>query len=146
MIRAFVDASVFFSACYSERGASSAIFRHALQGTVHLVISEFVLQEVARNLARKSPEDLERFEVFRDNVPFEVVAPSREEVLSAAEYTELKDAPIVAAGIKGSVDVLVSLDRRHLVGRPGVAQGSGLRIVLPEELLEEIRRQAGVEG
>lgn len=58
MIRAFVDASVFFAACYSERGASAAIFRHALQGNAHLAISEFVLQEVARNLARKSPEDL----------------------------------------------------------------------------------------
>lgn len=121
MIRAFVDASVFFAPCYSERGASFAIFQHSLQGTVHLVISQFVLQEVARNLARKSPEDLERFEVFRDNVPFEIVAPSKEEVLSAAQYTELKDAPIVAAAIKGSVDALVSLDRRHLVDRPEVA-------------------------
>jgi predicted nucleic acid-binding protein len=143
MVRTFVDASVFFAACYSERRASAAIFRHALQDNVHLVISEFVLQEVARNLARKSPEDLGRFEVFRDNVPFELVAPSREEVLSASKYTELKDAPIVAAAIRGNVDALVSLDRRHLVGRSEVAQGSGLRIVLPEELLEEIRRQAG---
>lgn len=83
-----------------------------------------------------------RFEIFRDNVPFEIAAPSREEVLSAAECTELKDAPIVAAAIRARVDVLVSLDRRHLVGRPEVAQGSGLRIVLPEELLQEIRDEA----
>lgn len=142
MIRAFVDASVFFSACYSEKGASYAIFRLALQGKVQLVVSEYVLGEVERNLAQKSPEDLELFEVFRDNVPFEVVTPSREDVLKAARYTDLKDAPVVAAAGKAGVDYLASLDRRHLVGRPEVAEGSGLTIVLPEELLHEIRRQA----
>jgi hypothetical protein len=36
-------------------------------------------------------------------------------------------------------DFLVSLDRRHLVGQPDIAQRSGLRIVLPEELLEALR-------
>lgn len=45
MIKAFVDASVFFSACYSEEGASYAIFRQALEGKVQLVISEFVLRK-----------------------------------------------------------------------------------------------------
>jgi predicted nucleic acid-binding protein len=142
MIRVFVDASVFFSACYSEAGASFAIFRLGLQGKVQLVVSEYVLEEVHRNLAKKSPEDLERLQDFRDNVPFKVVEPSREDVLHAARYTDLKDAPVVAAARKTGVDYLVSLDRRHLVGQPKVAKGSGLKIVLPEELLHEIRRQA----
>jgi hypothetical protein len=34
---------------------------------------------------------------------------------------------------------LLSLDRRHLLGVPEVASGSGLSIVLPNELLERIR-------
>lgn len=142
MIKAFIDASVFFSACYSETGASFEIFRQSLRGNVQLVISEFVLQETQRNLASKSPKALEWFQEFRDNVDFEVVAASKEQVLEAADYTELKDAPIVAAARKAQVDYLVSLDRRHLVGRPEVAQGSGLEIVLPEKLVHEIRRQA----
>jgi predicted nucleic acid-binding protein len=63
--------------------------------------------------------------------------------LQAAEYCALKDAPIVAAAKRAQVDYLVSLDRRHLVGVKEVAQRSGLKIVLPSELLEKIRRQAG---
>ncbi len=61
--------------------------------------------------------------------------------MAAATYTFLKDAPIVAAAKKATVDYLVSLDRKHLVGVQEVAQGSGLTIVLPEALLDAIRRQ-----
>ena len=48
-------------------------------------------------------------------------------------------AAIVAAAKTAEVDYLVSLDRRHLVGVAEVAQGSGLTIMLPEELLRRMR-------
>jgi hypothetical protein len=51
-------------------------------------------------------------------VPFETVHPSKEQVLGAAQYTAVKDAPIVAAAKRARADYLVSLDRRHLVGIP----------------------------
>jgi len=78
LIRAFIDASVLFSACYSSTGASI--------------------------------------------------------------YTALKDAPIVAGAIKAQVDYLVSLDRRHLVDVPEVTRGSGLKIVLPAQLLAIVKQ------
>jgi predicted nucleic acid-binding protein len=139
MIRAFVDASVFFSACYSETGASFEIFRECLIGNIDLVISHFVLEEVRRNLARKAPESFKHFDEFMENVQFHVVNPSKRAVLQAASYTELKDAPIVAAAKKSKADYLVSLDRQHLVEAPLVHEKSGLTIVLPEELLQHIR-------
>jgi predicted nucleic acid-binding protein len=139
MKRVFVDTSVFFSACYSQTGASFEIFRLALNGVIELVTSEYILEETRRNLVGKSPEDLPRFLGFLDLIDFESVNPSREEVLKAAGYTELKDAPVVAAARQAEVDFLVSLDRRHLVGRSLVAQQSGVSIVLPETLLNIIR-------
>ena len=69
----------------------------------------------------------------------EQVNPTRDNVLEAAAYTELKDAPVVAAARLADVDCLVSLDRKHLTGRPDVARRSGLRIVLPEAALKFIR-------
>lgn len=138
MIRIFTDTSVFFSACYSEEGASFEIFRQALRGKVQLVISDYVLVETERSPARKSPQDLQDFEIFRDNISFEIVNASKEEVLDAARYTALKDAPIVAAAKKAGVDYLVSLDRRHLVNQTEVAIASGLKIVLPEEIVREV--------
>jgi hypothetical protein len=39
------------------------------------------------------------------------------------------------------VHYLVSLDRKHLVGNQEIERRSGLRIVLPETLLPELRAQ-----
>jgi hypothetical protein len=58
-------------------------------------------------------------------------------------YTHLKDAPIVAAAKRAEVDYLVSLDRKHLVGKADVADRSRLNIVLPSELLRTVREERG---
>jgi predicted nucleic acid-binding protein len=142
MIRAFVDASVLFAASLSPTGASREIIRQAVRGQVTLVASKLVYEEVEKNLADKAPEALPAFRQFLATVPFETVRPTKRQVLQAARYSALKDAPIVAAAKRARVDYLVSLDRRHLVGVPEVAQRSGLRIVLPSEFLGEVRRQA----
>jgi predicted nucleic acid-binding protein len=86
---------------------------------------------------------LPAFHQFLDAVSFGFVRPTKQQVLQAAAYIALKDAPIVAAAKRAQADYLVSLDRRHLVGLPDVAQKSGLNIVLPKQLLEEIRKQIG---
>ena len=141
MIRAFIDASVLMAACLSSTGASREIILQAIRGNASLVISELVLQETERNLIDKAPEALPAFHQFLDAVSFEFARPTKQEVLQTAAYIALKDTPIVAAAKRAQVDYLVSLDRRHLVGLPEVAQKSGLKIVLPNQFLEEIRKQ-----
>ena len=141
MIRAFIDASVLMAACLSSTGASREIILQSIRDNVSLVISDLVIQETERNLANKAPEALPAFHQFLDAVSFEIIRPTKQEVLQAAAYIALKDAPIVAAAKRAQVDYLVSLDRRHLVGLPEVAQQSGLNIVLPSQLLDEIRAQ-----
>jgi predicted nucleic acid-binding protein len=145
MISAFIDASVLYSAIHSPTGASREIIRQAIRGNVALVSSRYVLAETERNLANKAPELLRDFHSLLELIPFEIVQPTKRQVQQAAQYTPLKDAPIVAAAKKARVDYLVSLDRRHLVGVPEVAQKSGLRIVLPNQLLEEVRRQSDAD-
>jgi hypothetical protein len=77
-----------------------------------------VIQETERNLANKAPETLPAFHQFLDAVSLEFVHPAKQQVLDAAAYIALKDAPIVTAAKRAQVDYLVSLDRRHLVGLP----------------------------
>lgn len=144
MISAFIDSSVFFAACLSPQGASNAILHECIQGKVTLVISDTVRAETERNLAslpRHAAEALLLFQQLLDAVSFVLSNPTQEEIAEAATYTFLKDASIVAAAKKAKVDYLVSFDRKHLVGVPQVAQGSGLTIVLPEVLLAAIRSQ-----
>ncbi len=139
MMRIFVDASVIFAAAKSPTGASREIFRLALQDKVHLVASRFVLEEVRRNLQAKAPESLPAFDAFLAVVRFELVQPTKEEVEAAMAYVAAKDAPIVAAAKRARVDVLVSLDRKHIVGIPQIERRSGLTIMLPGELVRKLR-------
>jgi predicted nucleic acid-binding protein len=141
MITAFIDSSVLFAACLSRTGASHEIVRASIRGTVELVLSDYVLREVERTLTAKRPDALPVLEEMVQAVNFTLSTPSRQDVVAAARYTDVEDAPIVAAAKTAGVDYLVSLDRKHLVGVPAVSQGSGLTIVLPAEALAAIRQQ-----
>jgi len=145
MIRVFLDASVLFAAAYSATGASREIIRLSIRGKIRLAVSRFVLEEVRRNLRKKVPESVGDLDRFLSTLDFKMVRPTRYEVELAMEYTAPKDAPIVAAARKAKVDYLVSLDRQHIVGVPEVKEQSKLNIVLPAELLEEMRGQASAE-
>lgn len=141
MIKLFLDASVLFAAAYSSSGASRELFRLAARDAVTLVISRFVLEEAERNLSAKAATEIvQRLHLLLAVVSVEISPdPSKEEVLAAAAYTALKDAPVVAAARQAGVDYLVSLDRKHLVEPPEVAEQSGLAIVLPETALNAVR-------
>lgn len=141
MVKIFLDANVLFAASYSSSGASRELIRLAFRGQVQLVLSEDVVQEAERNLTVKQPDALGVFHQILDVVPFQMVTPTAEEVQQAASYTAYKDAPIVAAARRAEVERLVSLDRRHLVDVPEVAERSGLNIVLPGEILREMREE-----
>jgi len=143
MIRAFLDASVLFAAAYSETGASREIIRQAIRGGIGLVTSQLVLEEARRNLQAKAPEVVSYFDRLCEAIGFEMVRPTKREVKEAMKYTVPKDAPIIAAAKRAQVDFLVSLDRRHFVGQSHIAQRSGLRIVLPNELLEALSSKEG---
>jgi predicted nucleic acid-binding protein len=90
--RCFIDSSVFYSAIYSNRGYAHELFRIALQGEVILVISQDVLNETRRNLARKAGEQaVFFFERVVAETPCEFIEPTKREVLAASEQVVEKD-------------------------------------------------------
>jgi len=137
----FLDASVLFSAAYSQTGASREIIRLGIRGEIQLVISDLVNNEALANLQNKAPTAVQSLSTFLKLMPFKVVRPNKEDVLAAMKYTEFKDAPVVAAAKCAGVDYLISLDRAHLVGVTAVEEGSGLTILLPGEFLETLRKE-----
>lgn len=58
--------------------------------------------------------------------------------MAAAQYTELKDAPVVAAAINSGVAYLVTFDRKHLIHPKEVAENSGLIILTPGGMLKRL--------
>ncbi len=140
MISAFLDSSVLFAAAYSAKGAARDLLVLALNGKVKLLISQQVLEETRRNLGLDYPEKLTLLNVIVEELDLIVVAnPTKDQVLAAAEYTALKDAPIIAAAQNARVDYLVTYDRKHLLDPEIVAEKSGLLIVTPVLIVEQIQ-------
>lgn len=142
-MRVFVDASVLFAAIVSPSGASRELILRAQVQAVTLVVSPYVLAEVERNLARKAPINAPLFAAIQEIAGFEVVQPTAEQIKQAADYTEPKDAPVVAAAQAGFCEYLTTFDRKHLINPPEVAEKSGLKIVTPDVVLAHLRGQPG---
>jgi predicted nucleic acid-binding protein len=142
VIRAFLDASVLFAASYSTSGSSRDLLRAAIRGEVKIVLSPHVLQETEGSLIRKAPQVVPALhELLALVAPEEVARPSLEEVEHAAAYTNLADAPVVAAAAKAAVDYLVTWDRKHFLDDPEVARRSGLVILTPDELMVRLSQR-----
>jgi len=140
MLRLFVDSSVLFSAIYSSNGHSADLLRMGILGKVIIVLSDDVVDETHRNLAISKPERLPAFEKALAVAGFEIIDVSREEVMAAANHVVAKDAPILAAAKMAKVDMLVSLDKRHILGRPELAEYIGAAILSPKEAFERIQQ------
>lgn len=133
MIRVFFDSSVLFAAAYSSRGHSRDLLLMAGRRDIVAVASPVVLEETRRNIAESAPECLPVLERLLEQVAFELVRPSKREVLAAARQIALKDAPILAAARRARVHILVTLDRKHLLDKPALARYARTKILTPKD-------------
>ena len=141
-MKIFVDSSVLYSAMYSTTGASAELLRLSQfhPQKIKLIYSFYVLLEVQANLSSKASELLEYFEIFVDSIdPKQIIDPTKSQIEKVAKYTDIKDAPIVAAAIKSKVDLLATLDKKHLIRPLQVARKSKVKIVLPDQAFEQCR-------
>lgn len=140
MIRVFLDSSVLFAAAYSAKGAARDLIALAIEGKLALVVSKQVLEETRRNLSFDYPEKLHVLELLFAELDLDVIPnPTKAQVLAAAEYTMLKDAPIIAAAQNAKVDHLTTYDRKHLLEPKTVAEKSGLSIVTPDVIVSKLK-------
>jgi predicted nucleic acid-binding protein len=141
MTHIFVDSSVFFSAVYSAKGHSRDLLIMAAKEEITLVVSQLVIDETRRNIAEVIPEKLLYLDQLLEAIPFEYVRPSKRQVVTATKVTALKDASIVAAAKRAKVDFLVTLDRKHLLGKPEIAEYLDAPIVSPKEAVEALLKR-----
>lgn len=106
-----------------------------------MVISRQVLEELVRTFRTKLPDKLEALQRFLTGLLPEVQQdPPHEHVERWQALIGQTDAPILAAAVQAQPDYLVTGDKRFMA--PQVAQESGLRILSPRQLLEEVSREA----
>jgi len=139
MPRIFIDSSVLFSAANSSKGHSRDLFLMGATGEIKIIISNFVLQETVRNLSSLKKPSLEELDQIVQNANIELVDATKQSVLDAAKLIVLKDAPIIAAAKTAKVNMLVSLDKKHILGRADLEAYINASIVTPLIAYQTIR-------
>ena len=137
----FLDSSAVIAGVISSTGAARALFLLSEAGSIDLVFSEQVIAETERSLARKVPRALPDFRQALKDAGQKIVAATTLVEVQACLYmiSDPTDAPILAAAIKARAEFLVTLDRRHFLDDPQVAEKSGLLIGTPGDALLWLR-------
>ena len=134
-IKVFVDTSVLISGLASSTGSSGAVLDLCEAEVIQLVISRQVIVEADRNVLAKLPRLVNRFRQFiHDLKPLMIDDPRPSEVRKAEAIVGPKDASILAAAVKGKVDFLVTLDKKHFLSS-GARKGAGVAVMTPSEFL-----------
>jgi predicted nucleic acid-binding protein len=138
MLRIFIDSSVLFSAAYSSKGHARDLIMMAARNEIRLVISRLVMEETRRNLADFAPEVLPALEQIFDAIDFEIVNPSKADVVEAAKIVALKDAAILAAVKVARLDMFVTLDKKYLLDRLELETYANAPILRPVDAHQRI--------
>lgn len=142
-LRVFLDTNVLFSGAYTGSGPPRRLLDAAAQRAFQAVVSVTVLDELARNLAKKAPNSLPYLEwtFRRANVELASEAPADEQQ-SWYDAGLGTDAPIIAAAVAAAVDYFCTGDAR-LLDRARTGVLAGLNVVSPADLLTALERAAG---
>ena len=138
----FFDSSALFAGVVSADGASRALLLLAEAGQIAITISEQVIAETERAVARKIPRALPDFrEALRATGMRIIPDPSPDEIAAhEGLVAHQPDIPIVVAAMQVKTDYLVTLNRHHFLHDPSVAARSQLRIGTPGDALTWVRR------
>ena len=134
--RVFLDSNVLFSGLYSPEGAPGIILEHFIKGSISIVVSQQVLEEVIRTIKEKLPEALPALKRLLVSTPPEVIAdPNLPDIGRWTKKLDIGDAAILAAAVAAQPDYFVTGDR-HFLDNQEIAENAGLKIVTPAQFLE----------
>jgi predicted nucleic acid-binding protein len=138
--RVFLDSNVIFSGLHSPEGAPGIILELFVKGSISVVVSQQVLEEVIRTVKEKLSGSLPALRRLLVNTPPEVAAdPGLPNIKRWTKKLSLGDAAIMAATIGAQPDYFVTGDR-HFVENPAIVKETGLTIVRPAEFLKIMNR------
>ena len=140
MQRIFIDSSVLFTAANSAKGHSRDLMLISAAGKLTLVLSDFVLEETRRNLALTQPGLTVLERIIRE-ARIEIVSVTKQQVQDAMRLIVPKDAPILAAAKVAKVDMLVSLDKKHILGHAELEKYINAPILTPIEVFARLKEQ-----
>lgn len=138
--RVLLDASVFIAAAGSRTGASALLLSLCRHSHAKAVSSRLILREVERNIQGKLGQAaLLRFYQDIAGLDLDLVeALTQEEIASHLRIINPKDAHVLAAALRGEVEVLLTLDRKHFFSPPVLQAGLPFLIMTPGDFLRRL--------
>lgn len=147
-IKVFLDSNVIISGLFSDKGAPRVILDLLCLGLPMLAgaTGKYNIIEIERNLTNKMPDVLPVYRKYLPLLNLEVISlPSAEEINKLFGSTSNKDIPVLASAVSGSVDFLVTGDKKDFIKLKGkhpfkiLTPAEFLDVILPEVLkaLEE---------
>lgn len=116
-MRVFLDACCLFAAGASPGGGSAKIILSSRDLDFTLILTMETISEAKKKLIKKIDEDafMRLVSMFRGSSRELIPNPSPKEMEAFEKITVEKDLHVLAGAVKGRADVLVTLDRKHLL-------------------------------
>lgn len=140
-VNIFLDSSALIAGIISETGAAHVLLQLGETEDIVLIISEVVISETKRSIARKSPDNLDDVQKEIKKSGIKIVPDPSDEEIQANLYLmdDPNDVPILLAAMTAKVDYLATHDHKHFLDNPKVAERSGLKIGTPGDVIAWIR-------
>lgn len=136
--RLFLDACILVTAANSPEGGSARILNIAAEGKVKLLATRLVMHEAKSNIIALLGRPLWVW-FCRIIGPLHISLsdpPTAKEKSEWAKITAQKDTHVLAGAIKGKADILISLDRGHILNQT-VQKAFPLPIMSPGDFLQK---------
>lgn len=115
--KVFLDASCWVAAALSRTGGSRFILALAKEGHIEVLATKLIVIQTVKALGEKYGSDELRdfLKLFSIVSPTIVEDATDEDKACWSDVTHEDDCHVLAGALKGGADVLVSLDRKHVV-------------------------------
>jgi len=139
----FLDSSALFAGVASWAGAARALLLLGEADRITITVSEQVIAETERALARKLPAALGYYRQALRSTGLRIVQdPSPEENQAhQGVIGHPPDVAIVVAAMKADVDFIATFNRPHFIDDPHVTSETGIPIGTPGDALAWVRRR-----
>lgn len=129
-INVFMDSQALISGLVNARDSGRALLQLAEDGKISLFVSEQVLAEVERNLAKLAPKALPYLrEAIRTAGAHILHDPKKSSIQEYANSVRnVPDAPVLVSALKSGVDYLVISDQSNILSRGGLPHAGKMRI------------------
>jgi predicted nucleic acid-binding protein len=139
-VRALTDANVLVAGTAFPRWPHE-VLRHAVAGDYQLVLCPLVINQARRNLQKRFPNYLDRFEEFLETVGYELVPDPPSEAVRANRnlVRDFSDVPVALAAMAAKIDYLISEDKDLTVQDETTTElRRHVKVILPGTFLREV--------